>query len=124
GLFNSMSVDGGKTWTAQDNTPGNPATEQRIKINRYRFFGNPISMGYCSGAQVYKGSAAAPPATLSAAAKVAAPQPAGFALSHTAYVSRRSVEISYVLPQDAQRVFVGIWNHFAFLVKTLVNGES
>jgi photosystem II stability/assembly factor-like uncharacterized protein len=123
GLFNSMSVDGGKTWTAQDNTPGNPATEQRIKINRYRFFGDPISVGYCSGAQVYKGSAAAP-ATLSAAAKVAAPQPAGLALSHTAYVSRRSVEISYVLPQDAQRVFVGIWNHFAFLVKILVNGES
>jgi flagellar hook assembly protein FlgD len=45
-------------------------------------------------------------------------------LSYSSYVSRRSVEITYVLPQDAHRVFVGIWNHFAFQVKTLVDAES
>jgi photosystem II stability/assembly factor-like uncharacterized protein len=127
GLFNSLTVDGGKTWTAQDNTPGNPATSPRVKINRYRFLGNPISMGYCSGAQVYKRAAPAAPEGVSAAmaaARAAAPHPAGLALSYASYVSQGSVEISYVLPQDAQRVFVGIWNHFAFHVKTLVNGES
>jgi flagellar hook assembly protein FlgD len=45
-------------------------------------------------------------------------------LSHTSYFSRRSVEINYVLPQETERVFLGIWNHFAIHVKTLVNGES
>jgi photosystem II stability/assembly factor-like uncharacterized protein len=124
GLFNSMTVDGGRTWTAQNNTPGNPSTDPRIKINRYRFLGNPISTGYCSGAQVYKRAAVAPPATALTAAHVAAPQPAGLALSYTANFSSRSAEITYVLPQDAQTVFVGIWNHFAFRVRTLVDGVS
>jgi photosystem II stability/assembly factor-like uncharacterized protein len=125
GLYNSVTLDGGKTWTAQDNTPGDPNTDPRIRVNRYRFFGNPISMAYCSGEQVYKGMAPTALEAVSApAARVAAPQPAGLALSHTSYLSRRSVEITYVLPQDAESVFVGIWNHFAFHVKTLVNGES
>ena len=125
GFFNSVTVDGGKTWAAQDNTPGDPKTDPRIKINRYRFLGNPITTGYCSGAKVYK---RAPPAALeavTAAARIAASavQPAGLALSYASYISRRSVEISYVLQQDAARVFLGIWNHFAFHVKTLVKGE-
>jgi photosystem II stability/assembly factor-like uncharacterized protein len=124
GLFNSVTVDGGKTWTAQDNTPGDPNTDPRIKINRYRFLGAPISTGYCSGAQVYKRAAPAAIEAISAAARIAAPPPAGLALSYTSYVSRRSVEITYVLQQDAESVFVGIWNHFAFHVRTLVNGES
>jgi photosystem II stability/assembly factor-like uncharacterized protein len=124
GLFNSVTADGGKTWTAQDNTPADPKTDPRIKINRYRFLGNPISTGYCSGSKVYK---RATPAMLEAAlraARTAPPHPAGLALSYASYLSRRSVEITYVLPQDAERVFVGIWNHFAFHVKTLVSGAG
>jgi len=125
GLFNSVTVDGGKTWARQDNVPDDPNTDPRIKINRYRFLGNPISMAYCSGKRVYKGTAPhlALEAVSAPAAAVAAPQPAGLALSY-ASVSRGSVEITYVLPQDAESVFVGIWNHFAFHVKTLVNDES
>ncbi|WP_370191761.1 FlgD immunoglobulin-like domain containing protein [Bradyrhizobium elkanii] len=59
-----------------------------------------------------------------AAARFSIPHPAGLALSHTSNFSSRSVEITYVLPQDAASVFVGIWNHFAFHVRTLVDGES
>ena len=124
GLFNSVTVDGGKTWTAQDNSPGDPNTDSRVKINRYRFLGNPISTGYCSGARVYKRAAPIASEDVAAVAKVAAPQAAGLALSYASYVSRRSVEITYVLQQDAESVFVGIWNHFAFHVRTLVDGES
>ncbi|QOZ23454.1 YCF48-related protein [Bradyrhizobium sp. CCBAU 51753] len=124
GLFNSLTVDGGKSWTAQNNVPGNPATDPRIRINRYRFLGSPISKGYCSGAQVYKRAAPGAPTIAMAAARRATPQPAGLALSHTANFSSRSVEITYVLPQDAASVFVGIWNHFAFHVRTLVDGRS
>lgn len=32
-----------------------------------------------------------------------------------------SLEISYKLPKDTKNVFVGLWNQFAFYVKTLVN---
>jgi photosystem II stability/assembly factor-like uncharacterized protein len=124
GLFNSLTVDGGKSWTAQNNTPGNPNTDSRIKINRYRLLGKPISKGYCSGAQVYKRADPDALEAVAAAAKAATPQPAGLALSYTSHISTRSVEITYVLPQDAASVFVGIWNHFAFHVRTLVNGES
>lgn len=125
GLFNSVTLDGGKTWSAQDNTPGNPNSDPRTRVNRYRFLGNPISMAYCSGRQVYKGTAPVAIEALSAPApRIAEPEPAGLALSYAPYLSRRSVEINYVLPQDAQNVFVGIWNHFAFHVKTLVKGES
>jgi hypothetical protein len=124
GLFNSLTVDAGKSWTAQNNTPGNPGTDPRIKINRYRMLGNPVATGYCSGAKVYKRADPGALARAAAAARVSTPQPAGLALSHTSYVSSRSVEITYVLPQDAASVFVGIWNHFAFHVRTLVGGVS
>jgi hypothetical protein len=124
GLFNSLTVDAGKSWTAQNNTPGDPATDPRIKINRYRMLGNPISTGYCSGAKVYKRADPGAPVSALAAADVSISHPAGLALSHTSYVSSRSVEITYVLQQDAASVFVGIWNHFAFQVRTLVDGES
>jgi flagellar hook assembly protein FlgD len=32
-----------------------------------------------------------------------------------------TVQISYTLPQDAENVFVGLWNKFAFHVRTLVS---
>jgi photosystem II stability/assembly factor-like uncharacterized protein len=122
GLFNSMTVDGGRSWVAQNHTPGNANGDARLKINRYRMLGNPISTGYCGGAKVYKRAAPGTPESAVAAAHAAAPQPAGLALSHAPNFSSRSTEISYVLPQDAQSVYVGIWNHFAFHVRTLVDG--
>lgn len=124
GLFNSLSEDGGKSWTAQNNVPGNPNTDPRIKINRYRLLGLPVSTGYCSGARVYKRADPAALDAVVAAARISTPQPPGLALSHTSNFSSRSVEITYVLPHDAKSVFVGIWNHFAFHVRTLVGSES
>lgn len=124
GLFNSLSVDGGKSWTAQNNVPGNSNSDPRIKINRYRLLGSPASTGYCSGAKVYKRADLAALDAVVAAAGISTPQPPGLALSHTSNFSSRSVEITYVLPQDTKSVFVGIWNHFAFHVRTLVDDES
>src|SRR6185436_13983281 len=34
------------------------------------------------------------------------------------------VEISYTLPKDTPNVFIGLWNKFAFHVRTLINEES
>ena len=35
-----------------------------------------------------------------------------------------TVEISYTLPENAENVFVGLWNKFAFHIRTLVSEES
>ncbi len=35
-----------------------------------------------------------------------------------------TVEISYTLPEDAENVFVGLWNKFAFHIRTLVSEPS
>ena len=124
GLFNSLTVNGGKSWTAQNNVPANPNTDPRIRINRYRLLGNPVATGYCSGAKVYKRADPAALEAVVAAARVSTPHPTGLALSHTSNFSSRSVDITYVLQQDAASVFVGIWNHFAFHARMLVGGES
>jgi len=35
-----------------------------------------------------------------------------------------TVEISYTLPEDAENVFVGLWNKFAFHIRTLVSEKT
>jgi photosystem II stability/assembly factor-like uncharacterized protein len=35
-----------------------------------------------------------------------------------------TVQISYLLPEDAENVFVGLWNKFAFHIRTLVSEKS
>ena len=35
-----------------------------------------------------------------------------------------TVRISYLLPEDAENVFVGLWNKFAFHIRTLVSEKS
>lgn len=124
GLFNSVTTDGGATWIAQDHDPAEPKTDVRTRINRYRFIGDPPQMGYCSGQTVYKGGPSAQMLTAMAVQANRPAPPAGYAMAHVPYDSRGSVRIDYVLPKDADSVFVGIWNHFAFHVRTLVNRET
>ena len=119
GLKNSSTKDGGKTWIAEDSIPGNPSSDPRNRINRYRFVGSPPNFGYCSGHSVYKRGT--PEIAAARASAPSRPRPAGLSLSHRSYETARSVEISYTLEQDASPVFVGIWNHFAFHVRTLVD---
>lgn len=54
GYMNSYTEDGGVTWRREDNDPCNPNSDPRLRINRYRLFGDPATGGYCSGLQVYK----------------------------------------------------------------------
>jgi photosystem II stability/assembly factor-like uncharacterized protein len=122
GLKNSFTMDGGRTWVAEDNTPSNPASDPRTRINRYRFLGSPPTLGYCSGHTVYKRGTKAQAVALASGPRRA--HPAGLSLSHRSFATARSVEISYTLDTDADSVFVGIWNHFAFHVRTLVAGGA
>lgn len=151
GLLNSFTEDGGNTWIPQNHsTDPNVQTDPRYRINRYRFvkdiFGN-VSTGYCSGQQVFKlsigggkkGAFAARTMGLAAAmrrvepanstqkddpflmqARVAVAQDHGFELSQVQN-DDGTVQINYTLPEDAENVFVGLWNKFAFHVRTLVS---
>jgi photosystem II stability/assembly factor-like uncharacterized protein len=149
GLENSFTEDGGNTWIAEDHSL-NPQirSDPRYRINRYRFlkdiFGN-VTTGYCSGQQVFKlnvgggkkGAFAARTMGLTAMrrvepanstqkdisfmqARVAVRQDHGFELSQVQN-DNGTVQISYTLPEDAENVFVGLWNKFAFHVRTLVS---
>ena len=143
GLMNSYTNDGGLTWQSQDHNDAIPHSDDRLRINRYRFIGNPVTAGYCSGQQVYKlqigctKKAALAKKTALASASVrreparsdegsmhtasAMVQQHNFDLSYTQQEDGK-VEISYQLPENAGKVFVGLWNQFAFYVKTLVHG--
>jgi photosystem II stability/assembly factor-like uncharacterized protein len=108
-----------------------------------------VTSGYCSGQQVFKlnishgkkkGAFAARTFGLSAPAKrlepansthasaahiasavVGAIEPDhGFKL-HQSPSDDATVEISYTLPEDSENVFVGLWNKFAFHIRTLVS---
>jgi len=125
--------------------------DPRYRINRYRFVkdiaGN-VTTAYCSGQQVFnlsigggkKGAFGARTLGLSAALKRVEPansnqrDPAsattqkalavdpdhGFELAQIPS-DDGTVRISYTLPADAENVFVGLWNKFAFHIRTLVS---
>lgn len=164
GFQNSFTQDGGETWTRQDYNPDNPSSgDPRLRINRYRYIGQPITAGYCCGQQVYKLSTSSKKAAFgkktSFGKKTAfgaisefvqpgqprhepahggetyqstahAPQTSptmesaqGFEIDH-APTQQGEVEITYTLPKDTPNVFIGLWNQFAFHVRTLINEKS
>lgn len=63
-------------------------------------------------------------------ASVSAPQTAGaIGMEHGFELAQMpsgdgTVQISYTLPEDAENVFVGLWNKFAFHIRTLVSEKS
>ncbi|MGI9276304.1 MAG: FlgD immunoglobulin-like domain containing protein, partial [Endozoicomonas sp.] len=147
GLMNSYTTDGGLTWVSEDHNPDVSHSDDRLRINRYRFIGDPVTAGYCSGQQVYKLQFGCPPSKKGAFAKKSAfsittrrleparsdevsaynvlsasgiVQQHDFDLRYTQQGGSK-VEISYQLPESAGKVFVGLWNQFAFYVKTLVH---
>jgi hypothetical protein len=132
------------------NIPPSSHNDPRYRINRYRFvkdiFGN-VTAGYCSGQQVFKmtigggkktafakrtlglpdamrrvepANSTQADAPSSTQARVAVGQDHGFELSQVQN-DDGTVQISYILPEDAENVFVGLWNKFAFHVRTLVS---
>jgi photosystem II stability/assembly factor-like uncharacterized protein len=97
----SATIDGGQTWR--------DANEIGKAINRFRFFGRPVTAGYACGETVYKyGPAVARPAMRSAMAA---------ATRHTPVISQRTkgevgVNISCVAEPIARQIHVRIWDRF------------
>jgi photosystem II stability/assembly factor-like uncharacterized protein len=108
-LSTSQTVDGGLTWTN--------ANEIGKALNRFRFFGKPVTVGYASGQTVYKYSAqpVGPAPALAAGPRLLADeQPATVTRAAT---PRLSVEV----PQGARKLAVRIWDRFGDHVATLVD---
>jgi photosystem II stability/assembly factor-like uncharacterized protein len=107
-LSTSQTADGGQTWTNADDVGK--------ALNRFRFFGTPVTVGYASGQTVYKYSAepvgpalaASPPILFEAgpAAESAAPA------------------FSVNVPQGTARLAVRIWDRFGDHVATLADEKN
>jgi photosystem II stability/assembly factor-like uncharacterized protein len=107
-LSTSATTDGGRTW--QD------ANDVGRALNRFRFFGNPVSVGYASGQTVYKyTSQPVPPARTTTPVTPAA-------LTAT-WPSRASgpLRLPVNVPEGLRRFSVRVWDRFGDHVATPVD---
>ena len=107
----SETLNGGNNWLN--------ANQIGRFINRFRFFGNPATLGYASGETVYKYSSepVAPP--------IADAAPATEILStNKLEQTRGAVAIDYAVPQGAQYLTLQIWNRFGKEIRKLLDERS
>ena len=106
----SVTTDSGEQWQNAD--------EIGLFINRFRFLGDPLTVGYAGGERVYKYSQApvrgaersAPPTQL---------------LATDSYEhSEGTVAVDFSVPAGAGRVTIHIWNRFARRVRTLLDEKN
>jgi photosystem II stability/assembly factor-like uncharacterized protein len=107
GGFTSETLNGGRDWQ-------NANTIGRF-LNRFRFFGKPVTVGYASGDTIYKYSVASPADTF-------APTPpvAKFLSTPISEESKLPLEITYTVPDGTKRLEVNIWNHFGVHIRKVV----
>jgi subtilisin family serine protease len=112
GGFSSATSDGGATWS--------DANEIGRFLNRFRFFGDPVTIGYASGLTVYKYS--------SEPERVAGPReatpPTRFLASNEPVETGRHVRIPVTVPDGARRLVVAVWDRFGEHVLDLVDEEA
>jgi photosystem II stability/assembly factor-like uncharacterized protein len=106
--FSSATTDGAGSWA--------DANDIGLFINRFRFFHDPVTVGYAAGRTVYKYSTGPVPAPVGIAA-----EPATRLLDSNAPVtSGRPVRVSVTVPADASRLAVTVWERFGDRVRRLV----
>ncbi len=106
--FSSATTDGGKTW--QD------ANEIGRFINRFRFYGDPVTVGYASGLTVYRYSAEpaeAPP--------VAPPAELRILADNTPRCSDVPLHLAITVPDGAARLTVDVWDRFGEYVRQVLD---
>lgn len=109
--FSSGTLDGGESWQA--------ANEIGLFINRFRFFGNPVHVGYASGDTVYKYSSE--PIHPELAALAAALKRGQICDSLEPLQASGSVRVPITVAANSKRLAVWIWDRFGELVRTLVD---
>ena len=111
--FSSQTNDGGENWE--------DANQIGRLINRFRFLGNPVTVGYASGETVYKYSTT--PVTPSVTG-LAAPAPTRFLQTNQSQHFKKSVEIAYILPENTSKVTLDIWDRFGEYIRKLVDEDN
>ncbi|WP_187430961.1 Ycf48-like protein [Roseobacter fucihabitans] len=101
GGFTSETSDGGRTW--------DDANHVGFRLNRFRFIGDPVEVGYASGDTVYKLSDA--PAPSVATLRQAVEEPAG----------DQSISLEIDVPEETQSLVVLVWERFGREVRRLVS---
>jgi hypothetical protein len=110
----SATTDGGVTW--------NDANEIGRFINRFRFFGKPVHVGYAAGDTVYKYSSEPLPLPTPAGA-LAAPSEPGRALLPEAQIlgSVGKVDVHMTVPRGTKRLTLLCWSRFGEEVGTILD---
>jgi photosystem II stability/assembly factor-like uncharacterized protein len=108
-LSSSETFDGGLTWR--------DANEIGKALNRFRFFGDPVTVGYASGETVYKYSAAPDPRR----AVALAPRRGRLLHALDPLIAAGPVSLDVTVPAGASRLTVRIWDRFGDGVRTLVD---
>lgn len=110
-LSSSETFDGGLTWR--------DANEIGRALNRFRFFGNPVTIGYASGDTVYQYSSEPVPAAVEALAVSPRRGRVFDDLGPLEAVGRARMTI--MVPASASRLTVRIWDRFGDQIRTLVD---
>jgi len=101
GGYTSTTTDGGANWTN--------ANHVGFRLNRFRFFGDPVHVGYASGDTVYKLSET--PAGLRAAFE-------------SELVGDQEIAFDVEVPKGAQKLEVRIWERFGREVCVLISEDD
>lgn len=113
GGFSSATADGAESWR--------DANEIGRFINRFRFIGNPVSVGYASGDTIYKYSSEPVPTPLALAAT---PSRRFTEEEEELVETEPPVEIAFTVSAGAQTLAVNVWDRFAVHVARPVYEQS
>lgn len=110
--YTSGTTDGGETWV--------DSNEVGRFINRFRFLGEPVTVGYACGRTVYKYN---PEEDLAVTlAQVSAAIPSARMLKNAGLQRFEDrVELEIEIPSGAKQAWVHIWNRFGLEVCLLLN---
>lgn len=100
--YSSVTTDGGRNWQN--------ANDIGQFINRFRFFGNPVTVGYASGQTVYKYSRDSASAFRVQRAAQTQPRPLLPEVNISAVTA--PIEISLIVPPGAKRLTLRAWDRF------------
>ncbi|MGH3670435.1 MAG: WD40/YVTN/BNR-like repeat-containing protein [Pseudonocardiaceae bacterium] len=109
----SATSDGGVSWS--------DASEIGKFINRFRFFGNPVTVGYAAGATVYKYSGqpvSTPMAVSSESADIRLLD------DETEIGDDHDVRIHLTIPEGSSRITVNVWERFGRHVSQILDESN
>ncbi|MDA9433494.1 hypothetical protein XH88_17180 [Bradyrhizobium sp. CCBAU 51627] len=108
----SVTNDGGQSWQNADSIGK--------FINRFRFFGNPVNLGYAAGRTIYK---YAPDVAIEGVAPVAVAAAARAETESTPSYDKQ-VPIRFQVPAGSERATLHIWNRFGKEMRTLIDEKK